>query len=209
MKIRYFGHSCFLLTSDSNVSLLTDPFDDTVGYSLPRVKADVVTSSHDHFDHNHFPAVLGDFEKVTAAGKHVSAGISIEGFDTFHDEKKGGLRGENIIFVIEMDGMRVCHCGDLGHLPDAHTLERMGAVDVLMVPVGGTFTLNAQEAKTLSELLKPNMIIPMHYRTPATDMGIAGVDDFLKQMDKPVLKTGNIFEPKANDAGKVIVMQYE
>ncbi|HAA81713.1 MAG TPA: MBL fold metallo-hydrolase, partial [Thermoanaerobacter sp.] len=116
MNIKWLGHSCFKLTSEKGTVIVTDPFDESVGYPMPNVKADIVTSSHSHFDHNYFKAVKGNFDIVDTVGEHNIKGINIKGVNTFHDDEHGAKRGKNIVFVFDIDGIRVCHMGDLGHV---------------------------------------------------------------------------------------------
>ncbi len=180
MKIQWLGHACFLLTAGDNTRIMTDPFDETIGYPLPRVPADIVTVSHQHFDHNAVNTVPGNPKVVQDAGEHVFGNIRITGHNSYHDKKKGSQRGKNIIFIVESEGLRVCHLGDLGHLPDKILIEALGPVDVLMIPVGGYFTIDAGEAAELVKQLSPPYVLPMHYKTAYVDFPIAPVTDFLK-----------------------------
>src|SRR5690554_2277719 len=116
MKIKWLGHACFLLTSSEGTIILTDPFNEEVGYRPPAIRADVVTTSHDHFDHNYIEVVKGDFVHIDAAGRFTEKGIEITGIETFHDDANGAKRGKNVIYKFDIDGIKVCHCGDLGHL---------------------------------------------------------------------------------------------
>ena len=181
MKIKWLGHSCFLITTENGIKILTDPFDAQVGYPLPSVEADIVTTSHDHFDHGYVETVKGSFIHVSDAGSHVECGIHINGVSTFHDEVGGKKRGKNVIFVFEIDGLRLCHCGDLGHLPTDTQKKAIGNIDIMMLPVGGTFTVDAEEACKTIEILKPAVTIPMHYKTPAMNFPITGVDKFIEE----------------------------
>ncbi|MGB9804517.1 MBL fold metallo-hydrolase [Desulfofundulus sp.] len=180
MKIQWLGHACFLLTTESNTRIITDPFDETIGYPLPRIPADIVTVSHQHFDHNAVGTVPGNPRVVQDAGEHILGNIKITGYHSYHDKKQGAQRGKNIIFVVETEGLRVCHVGDLGHLPDQGLMEALGRIDVLMIPVGGYFTIDAGEAAELVRQLSPIYVLPMHYKTPYINLPIAPVTDFLK-----------------------------
>lgn len=164
MNIKWLGHSCFLLTSADGTRILTDPCDPDTGYAIEPVEADAVTSSHDHHDHNYF-AIAPNARRITAAGHYDVNGVSIDGFDTFHDSQRGAIRGGNVVFVITMDGLRVAHAGDLGHIPDEATLAAIGRVDVLLIPIGGQYTLDYKGALELSAMLHPSIVIPMHYQT--------------------------------------------
>ncbi len=178
MKIKWLGHSCFLVTSSGGVKIITDPFDDQVGYEVPSEEADIVTTSHDHFDHNNTRAVKGKFVHIKEPGTYSEKGINIKGVATFHDEVGGRKRGRNVIFKFNVDGIEVCHCGDLGHVPTPGQVEEIGKVDVLLIPVGGTYTVDAQKAFETAKLIKPAVIIPMHFKTDDTDFPIDGVDKF-------------------------------
>jgi len=180
MKIKWLGHACFLITSISGVKILTDPFDDTVGYRLPEEEADIVLTSHNHFDHNNIDVVKGSFTHINEPGKTTVKGIQITGVSTYHDENKGSKRGKNIVFKMDIDGVRVCHCGDLGHVLTEEQVKEIGDVDVLLVPVGGTFTVDAAGAMQVVKQLKPAVTIPMHYKTEDLSFNIDGVDKFLE-----------------------------
>jgi L-ascorbate metabolism protein UlaG (beta-lactamase superfamily) len=212
VKIRWFGHACFLLESQDGTKIVTDPFDGSVGYKIPMVEADIVTVSHDHYDHNYVEGVQGDPEIMKSPGDYTIGGISIKGIPTFHDEVKGSKRGANIIFVFEIDGIRICHMGDLGHLLSKTQLEEIGDVDILMIPVGGTFTLDAEGAKAVLEQFSPKIIIPMHFKTPDISLPIDPVDNFLEIMEKGEHLDTNTIEVAPADFtedNRIVVLQYE
>ncbi|MGE5573513.1 MAG: MBL fold metallo-hydrolase [Bacteroidota bacterium] len=186
ITVRWLGHACFLITSPRGVRILTDPFDSTVGYPVPQAEADVVTSSHDHFDHNHVSAARGNPTVLKGNGRYEKNGVKIYPVASFHDTEQGAKRGPNTIFVMEVDGVRLVHMGDIGHDLSRHQLEDMGRVDVLFVPVGGTYTIDAAAARRLVEATSPRVVIPMHYKTAAVQMPIAGVDMFLRGLDNVV-----------------------
>ncbi len=170
VEIRWLGHACFLITAGDGTRILTDPFDDTVGYDLPTVPADIVTVSHAHFDHNNVGVVQGSPEVVNSPGDRSLGGVRIRGVQTCHDTKGGSLRGRNIVFIIETDDVTICHAGDLGHVPSDETARSIGRVDVLLIPVGGTYTLDAKGAQEAVRKLDPRIVIPMHYKTPDLKM---------------------------------------
>ena len=163
MKIEYFGHACFRVTDQNGVSWLSDPYTD-VGYALPSgVFADCVTVSHGHFDHNAIHLV--DYKKVIdRLGKFETDGIVFEGVQTYHDDKGGALRGENIVYLVKMDGFTLCHLGDIGQELDKEFVQRLGRVDILMIPIGGTYTLDAVQAKAYVDAIAPKIVLPMHYK---------------------------------------------
>jgi len=187
LKISWLGHSCFKIEDDSGKVVVTDPFAESVGYPVPKIRADVVTVSHEHYDHNNVKAIQGDPAVVRGPGEKTAAGMKFEGTATYHDEKKGKLRGENTIFCFEMDGVRVCHLGDLGHLLGEKEAKALGDVDVMMIPVGGTFTLDAGGAKKVVGMIKPKIAIPMHFKTPALTFEVDSVDRFLsgQKVERP------------------------
>lgn len=178
MKIRYLGHSCFELTSKKGVKIITDPYT-RVGYELPSpLTADIITVSHAHFDHNYTQAI-SDGCIVSGLGVTEIDGVKIEGIESFHDEKKGMLRGKNIVYKITMDGIRVCHLGDLGEPCNPALVDKIGAVDVLLLPVGGTYTIDAIGAKAYADALQPKTVIPMHYKPSDGALDIDGIQTFL------------------------------
>ncbi len=192
MKIKYFGHACFLLTSSSGVKILTDPVDQETGYILPEIEADIVTTSHGHHDHCYMDTVKGKFEQIMKSGSYKKHGIDIIAVDTFHDEKKGAQRGSNLVFVYDIDGIRVCHCGDLGHVLTESQLGEIGKVDVLLLPVGGVYTVNYKGAHKIKNLLKPGITIPMHYKTESLTFKLDSVDKFISGTDYRILQNCEI-----------------
>ncbi|MBI4136951.1 MBL fold metallo-hydrolase [Candidatus Roizmanbacteria bacterium] len=189
MEIKYLGHSSFRIRGKDAV-IVTDPFDQkNVGLPFPKIDAQVVTISHEHDDHNDLSRIGGEPVVVRGPGEYEVLGIRIYGYQTFHDDKKGEERGVNTVYLFVIDGMRILHCGDLGHvLPDA-LLEEIGDVDILMVPVGGGFTVNAKQAVSVVKQIEPLIVIPMHFKAPAmseTFSELQPVDVFAKELDKPV-----------------------
>ncbi|MDI6604715.1 MAG: MBL fold metallo-hydrolase [Thermoanaerobacteraceae bacterium] len=210
MNIKWFGHSCFKITSDNGISIVTDPFDKSVGYPMPDVTADIVTSSHSHYDHNYFKAVKGKFEIVNTPGEHVVKGIRIKGINTFHDDEYGAKRGKNIVFLMKIDGMNLCHAGDLGHLLTEEQINEIGSVDILLIPVGGFYTIDDRQAVKVMEQLKPKITIPMHYKTPAINFPIETADNFLKMTGGEKISSTEININKQDLEGqpKVIALSY-
>jgi Predicted Zn-dependent hydrolases of the beta-lactamase fold len=187
MKLTYLAHSTFLLESASGVRLVTDPVDQGSGYDLHSVHADIVTISHHHFDHDALDQVSGDPVVIDNVGAYAEKGFVIVGYPSFHDEVKGAKRGKNTLFKIEADGKTVVHLGDLGHMLDEETIKELRGADALLIPVGGVFTIDAQQAADLAKILSPKYIFPMHYKTPQLTFEIAPLDPFLKTAkDLPV-----------------------
>jgi len=164
------------------VRILTDPFDEQVGYKLPDAEADIVTTSHDHYDHNNTGIVKGNYTHISGPGIFSEHGIHIKGVATFHDADNGARRGKNTVFKFDVDGIKVCHCGDLGHVLTSEQVKEIGEVDVLLVPVGGVYTVNYKGAAEVAEILKPSVIIPMHYKTEALSFHLESIDGFLHAM---------------------------
>ena len=166
MNIKWFGQSCFLLTSEEGVSVLTDPCAPSTGYDVKNVYCDAVTVSHMHFDHNYIKAAAGEPVIITEPGEHEINGVKITGFPAFHDDAEGAKRGCIVMYLFEMDGIRILHAGDIGHQLTRAQLDAIGAVDVLLVPIGGTYTLDYLQAREFANSLRPSVVIPMHFRTP-------------------------------------------
>ena len=182
MKIKYLAHSSFLFTSNSGVRVISDPYtpDDRLHYRNIDEAADIVTVSHDHFDHNNTKTVKGN--PVVLKGSAEIKGINFKAINSFHDASGGKKRGPNIIFCFKIDGIRICHMGDLGHIPDEKMISEMGKVDVLFIPAGGYFTFEPDVARQIIDRIKPKVAIPMHYKTEKSDLLIAGVEKFLAGM---------------------------
>jgi len=179
MKIKWLGHASFLITSDNGVRIITDPYEpnDKLRYGTINESADIATVSHDHFDHGNVAAVKGNPEVVK--GDAEAKGIKFKGIAAFHDASGGKERGQNTIICFEVDGIKVCHFGDLGHEPNDDQLAEIGSVDVLLLPVGGLYTIDAAVASKVVDKLKPRLVIPMHFKNNRCDFPIAGVDKFL------------------------------
>jgi L-ascorbate metabolism protein UlaG (beta-lactamase superfamily) len=212
MKIKYLGHSAFAITSDSGVKIIADPYGTSPDLTYGEIKttADVVTVSHDHFDHANVAAVGGNPQVMRRAEVATAKGIKFKGIISYHDDEAGRMRGNNVIFCFEVDRLKVCHLGDLGHRLDARQLKEIGSVDILFIPVGGYFTIDAKVATAVCEQLKPRVIIPMHYRTNKGLPTIAGVDEFLRGKDKVKWLDTSQVEFKAGElpeAGQIIVLK--
>jgi L-ascorbate metabolism protein UlaG (beta-lactamase superfamily) len=164
VKIEYLGHSAFRLTFANGKTLITDPYT-RVGYELPKsLTADIVTVSHGHFDHNYTAAIQGKFALVDQPQEYAFDGITVRGVSCKHDNQGGTLRGENIAFVIQADGITVCHLGDIGEDVRQECIQKLGKIDVLLLPIGGTYTIDYLGAKSYIDAIQPKIGIPMHYR---------------------------------------------
>lgn len=185
MKIEYLGHSCFRIVSEKGTTVVTDPYT-KVGYELSAdLQADVVTISHGHFDHNYTKGVQSKkiWDKAQA---YVYNDVSAKAFVCNHDERGGALRGKNIVFIIFVDGVSVCHLGDLGESCSKEILDKIGHPDVLLIPIGGTYTIDAKEAFAYVEAIQPKIAVPMHYRPQDGVLDITSAENFL-QMYKNVI----------------------
>lgn len=190
MKITYFGHACFLLETKEGTRILTDPFNERVGYPIPRVKADLVLISHEHSDHNHLPVAAGsprvirglaDGGQEFAEVSETFRDVKVSTIPTYHDETRGSQRGKNAMFRIEANGVKVLHAGDLGHDLDGAALRAARNADILMIPVGGYYTIDAKTADSVIDRIRPRVVIPMHYRTEVNQNSpIAPTDGFLQ-----------------------------
>lgn len=196
MKIRWIGHSCFLITAKSGLSIITDPYHTEQGVNYTPVKemADIVTVSHDHFDHNAVQSVGGKPEIVRSVGSKTIKGIEFRGIASYHDDAGGKKRGENIIFCFSIDGIKLCHLGDLGHALSSEQIKEIGKVDILFIPVGGYYTIDAVVATKVCDEIKPKVVVPVHYKTAQLNFPVTGVDVFLggkkniKKLDSSVVE---------------------
>lgn len=183
MKIKYLGHSSFLLTESTGTAIVCDPYDEAVGFAMPAVRADAVTVSHHHYDHDNVAAVSGSPVILDKEQGYSLPGVKIQAIRSFHDDSRGALRGENVIFKFRMDGLDVCHLGDLGEECSPELIESILPVNILLIPVGGTYTIDAAMAKEYVDRIMPDVVIPMHYRTKNHTLDIDKVDEFLELFD--------------------------
>lgn len=182
MKTKWLGHACFLVTSAGGLRIITDPYavGGGIDYSPIQETADVVLVSHDHSDHNNIEAIQGRPEIIKGPGTRTAKGIQFTGISASHDASQGRQRGSNVIFCFTIDDLRLCHLGDLGHALSPAQVTEIGVVDILFVPVGGFYTIDATVANQVCGQLKPRVVIPMHFKTSKCAYPIAGVEDFLK-----------------------------
>ncbi len=183
MNIRFLGHASFLITTEG-VKIVTDPYEPggfggAIGYGRLKEDADFVTISHEHSDHNYVGMIPGQPRVVRKVGEEKHGGIKFRALATYHDPNRGAERGQNIVWVIESEGITLCHLGDLGHTLGPEEALALGHVNVLLVPVGGKYTIDAKAATSVVSRLRPNIAIPMHYFTPKCGFPLATVDGFL------------------------------
>jgi len=220
MEIEWLGHSCFLLSANSGATLVTDPYDSTSypGSLLylpldepPVIASDTVTISHGHADHGNAGAIAGNPEVLRTPELHQLNGLKVRGVRTFHDTEQGDSRGPNIVFIIETDGLRICHLGDLGHELTEEQIGEIGPVDVLFIPVGGFFTIDADAATRVWRRLLPALTMPMHYRNDKCHFNIEGVSPFIEgKSPVETLRSSRVTVNKENlpASPKIVVLQH-
>lgn len=198
MRIRWHGHSCFEVSN--NITIVTDPHDGrSIGINPPRVAADIVLVSHEHFDHNSVKNVATPQSKIIReSGDAEVGGVKIYGFKTYHDNARGEIRGENIVFKFITDHISLCHLGDIGEVPSNETVSKIGGVDILFIPVGGTFTADLQTCHKIVEKIKPKVVVPMHYRVGGLSLSVQTAEPFLRGF-KDVKKVGNEIDIEMED----------
>lgn len=216
MKIKWIGHATFEVTSDEGVSIVHDPMHDMVDYKMPEgLTPDLLFSSHDHADHNNIEVFDNQFDYVNTVGEFDSNGIKGNGIHSFHDNAGGSEKGDNIIFTYELEGLKITHLGDLGHVLEEKQVNALQGTDILFLPCGGGYTIGSEDAKQVAEQINPKIVIPMHYRTDALgDFGLhfQTVEDFTVVYGQGVTKIGNILEIDLDcidKLSKVIVMDYK
>jgi len=188
-KINWYGQSCFEISvsnsKDHQANIIIDPFNDDIGLKVPNLSGDIVLVTHNHHDHNNIKAVKADPFVINSQGEYEVKGVFVQGIASNHDEKEGKERGKNTIYTIEAEDMRFCHLGDLGQkeLTDEQ-LEKIGTIDILMIPVGGDYTISSVEAVKIVSQIEPKIVIPMHYEIPKLNIKLDSVDKFLKAMGK-------------------------
>jgi L-ascorbate metabolism protein UlaG (beta-lactamase superfamily) len=182
VKIKYLGHSAFLITSEAGVRIITDPYtpNDRIKLAAPSETADIVTMSHCHGDHSNIMAIKGNPQGIMCYGKWNIKGIDIQGIAAYHDSAEGKKAGSNIIYCFNIDGIKVCHFGDLGHMLSDAQIAELGKVDVLLTPMGGNYTIDAATATAIMNKLKPAVTVPMHYKNAKVDYPVETVDSFIK-----------------------------
>ncbi len=195
MDIKYLGHASFFIKS-KDARVVTDPFESSIGIKFSKTEADIVTVSHHHGDHDNVAAITGNPLILDWPGEFEKNGVRMFAYKSYHDKQKGAERGENVLFKFEIEGMSILHCGDLGFVPDNSFLEEIGEINILMVPVGGVYTIDPEEAIALIKKIEPNMVIPMHYNTEGlkqeTFGKLATLNDFLAKIGV----TDNVPVPK-------------
>jgi len=185
MEVTFYGHSCFRIKGKKGTAVI-DPYNKDIGFLMPKVKTDLVLSTHDHVDHNDFSRVEDYRLVVKGVGSYEVGEIEVDGYSSWHDEKKGQERGENIIYKIKVDDVWLVHLGDLGEKLSDKLIEELSVVDILFIPVGGNYTIDADQAVEIVNKLSPSIVIPMHFKEEGKEVDVESVDEFIKKMDKEV-----------------------
>lgn len=219
MEITWYGHSCFRLTERNYATVVTDPFNNkSIGYSALKLRSDIVTVSHDAPGHNNTDAVKGMSHVIDGAGEFEIGGVFITGVQTDGSgsskkkAKDGEVAARNTIYVFDYDGITVAHLGDLKQTPTQSEIESLGTINVALVPVGGGGGLNAAKAAEVISLIEPNLVIPMHYSTPAVKLSLDSLNKFIKEMGlskpetQPSLKVTRSGLPNET---RVVVLDYQ
>ncbi|MEK7665205.1 MAG: MBL fold metallo-hydrolase [Patescibacteria group bacterium] len=215
-KISFAGQSCFQISvsnsRDHSADIVIDPFDESVGLKIPNFSADILLITHDHHDHNNIKAVKGNPFLISGPGEYEVRGVFVKGISAFHDDKEGKEKGQNTIYTIEAEEIKFCHLGDLGQkqLTDEQ-LEKIDGIDVLMIPVGGEYTISSPEAQRIISQIEPKIVIPMHYQLPNLNLKLDDVSKFLKTMGKNSIAPQDKLTIKASalpkDGMEIVVLQ--
>jgi len=216
-KISWAGQSCFQISvsnsKDHSADIVIDPFDESIGLKVPNFSADILLISHDHADHNNAKGIKGEPFIISGPGEYEVKEVFIKGIPSFHDDKEGKEKGKNTIYLIEAEDIKFCHMGDFGQkqLTDEQ-LEKIDGVDVLMIPVGGEYTINSAEAQKIISQIEPKIVIPMHYAIPKLNVKLDEVAKFLKNMGKDSTVPQDKFTVKSSalpkdGAMEIIVLQ--
>jgi L-ascorbate metabolism protein UlaG (beta-lactamase superfamily) len=216
MKIKWYGHAAFRITTEKGIRIIIDPYESgsfsgALSYSKIEDEANIVLTSHDHADHNYTKDIKGKYNHISIAGDHEIKGIKIKAIPCFHDSLGGKKGGSNLIFVITADGLNLVHMGDIGHSLDPELLKKIGKVDILLLPVGGFFTIDAAMAQKIMNDIKPSITVPMHYKTQKCNFPIAPVEDFTKnQTNISMLKESSVVIKKETlpKEPEIIVLQH-
>ncbi len=210
MEITWLGHSCFRIRGSQAV-VITDPYPPSLGYTIGKQTARMVTVSHMHPSHAYVDAISGEFKLIRGPGEYEIGGVLVLGLATFHDAENGATCGRNTVYLMEVDGLSICHLGDLGQPLNSRQVEEMGNVDILLVPVGGFRTLSAPSAAQVVRQLEPKIVLPMHYKTPVLTREAEPVDKFLKEMGKEQVEPQpklNVTKSNLPETTQVIVLNY-
>lgn len=210
MDITWLGHSCFRIKG-KDATVITDPFDPSLGYSSNKQKADIVTLSHFHPGHSYLNAVDGYSKAIKGPGEYELKGVFITGFPSFHDSNDGSERGKNTVYILEIDNVTLCHLGDIGHKPSSKMEEEFSDIGVLFMPVGGVSTIDGAQAAEIVKEISPKIVVPMHYKTPALKKELDPLDIFIKKLgSKEVIEQPRLNVNRASlpASTQVMVLSY-
>jgi len=216
MKIKWYGHSAFQITTEKEIRIIIDPYESgsfsgALSYGKIEDQADIVLTSHDHADHNYTKDIKGKYNHISKAGDHKIKDIKVKAIPCFHDSLGGKKGGSNLIFVITADGLNLVHMGDIGHSLDQELLKKIGKVDILLLPVGGFFTVDAVMAQKIMNDIKPSITVPMHYKTEKCNFPITPVENFTKnQANVRILKESSVVIKKETlpKEPEIIILQH-
>lgn len=199
LQVRWHGHSCFEITN--NIKIVTDPHDGkSIGIPAPNVAGDIILVSHNHYDHNSVKTVEKEYSKIiTDERKRTIFNVEIKGISSYHDESRGEKRGKNIIYKFIVDGINFCHLGDLGHVLNDKSVQKIGDTDILFIPTGGNFTIDSDQAWKVIDKIKPKIVVPMHFKIGGLSLPIGGVESFLNKKQHRIFKVGNEVEINKED----------
>ncbi|MFA5032039.1 MAG: MBL fold metallo-hydrolase [bacterium] len=211
MKIKYLAHASFLFETEKGIKIITDPYkSDGLGgkikYNPITEKTDIVIISHEHMDHNYTDDIPGNPTIINGIGVSATNGITFNGISSYHDNFSGSQRGKNTIFIFKADGITFCHMGDLGHLITPELKNNIGKIDVLFIPIGGTYTITSEEAQKVVDTLRPMIVVPMHYKTSGTTLPISNLEDFIKSKTN-IKQAGTVAEIKLPAKQEIWVFQ--
>lgn len=210
MKIKWYGHSCFGLEFSGGPCVVADPFDGHVGYPLCEAYADIVTTSHGHGDHSYVASVQGHPTVLNRPGMFTFDDLMVKAVKSYHDADNGGRRGDNLIFIYESEGLKLAHLGDLGHEPDLKQCAALDGTDVMLIPIGGYYTIDTDTALKVIDRIRPKVVIPMHFKTPVMDFPISDETQFAKALNAVYLD-GTELEITAENIGSLpaaIILKY-
>lgn len=202
-EFRFYGHNCFRIKA-KEATILTDPVDRVTGYAMAKQTADIVTISHDHQGHTNLGAVKPEFQTVRGPGEYEMHDVFITGIRTYHDTERGKVRGYNTVYLFEMEGLRICHLGDLGHALTAEQAEALEDSDILLVPAGGGDVISPEQAAEIIGQLGPKLVIPMQYATEIGDTKLGGLDAFCKALGVPVPAPEDKLAIKSSDLSETM-----
>ena len=216
MQILWKGQACFqIITSKGKgeqIKIVIDPYDSSIGLQLSPMETDVGLVTHEHYDHNNTKVLKGTPFLIAGPGEYEAKGVFVRGISSFHDTVEGKDRGQNTIYMLEAEGIRLCHLGDLGQVELAsEQVEAIGNIDILFIPVGGVYTIAAKEASKITRQIEPRYVIPMHYQIPKLKIKLEKVDAFVKEMgvktEEPQAKLSVKAKDLTGEETKVVVLK--